>query len=82
MFYASIIVATLAFTVPAPGESFVKQMQSPRQAKALTSTLPIASMSLVLDVYILALPIAAVNQLQLSTKRKQGVIAIFLTGVM
>jgi len=49
---------------------------------AINLTLPIACMSLVLDVYILLLPITAVQKLQLPFRRKMGVMAIFLTGGM
>ena len=82
LFYFSILVATLAFTVPAPGQTMQQAVQSPRQNRALSVTIPIACVSLVLDVYILVLPIAAVSQLQLSTRRKLGVIAVFMTGGM
>ena len=82
LFYLSVLVATLAYTAPAPGQSFLEAVTSPRMQGAFRLTLPIASMSLVLDVYILLLPIAAVSRLQLSKKRKFGVMIIFFTGSM
>lgn len=82
LFYFSVIVATFAFTIPAPGETMAKHIQLPRQAHSLDLTIPVASMSLVLDVYILILPIAGVSRLQLTGRRKIGIMAVFLTGVV
>lgn len=82
LFYASVLIATFAFTVPAPGQTLQQTVQSPQQARIVPLTLPIAVMSLVLDVYILVLPIAGVSKLQLPIRRKLGVIAVFFTGVM
>lgn len=48
----------------------------------MTLTPYVASGSLLLDVYILVLPIAGVSKLKLTMKRKLGAIAIFLTGGM
>ena len=82
LFYASVLIATFAFTVPGPGQTLQQVVQSPREARARTLPIPVASMSLVLDVYILILPVAGVSQLQLPIRRKVGVIAVFFTGVM
>ena len=81
LYYFSILVATLVFTAPAPGQTLQQSVQSQRQAKALTMPVPIASMNLVLDVYILVLPIAGVSKLQLATRRKIAVIGVFSTGL-
>lgn len=82
LFYISILAATLAFTAPAPGQTLEQSVQSPRQVRVLSLSIPIACMSLVLDVYILVLPIAGVAKLQLPTRTKVWVMAIFLTGLM
>lgn len=81
LFYFSVVVATLAFTVPAPGETWLQTAYSPRQTKTLLMPIPTSSMSLVLDIYILLLPMTVVNTLQLTTKKKIGLIAVFLTGI-
>ena len=39
-------------------------------------------MNVVSDVYILCVPTAAISKLQLSKKRKIGVMLVFVTGVM
>jgi hypothetical protein len=82
LFYFSIFVATLAFTAPGPRQTWQEAFKNPREQGALKVTLPIASISLILDVYILVLPIAGVSKLQLQTRRKIGVMSVFLTGFM
>ena len=52
-FYISIVVATLYYTAPAPHESWAETYISPRYYGAVRLTIPIASGSLALDVYIL-----------------------------
>ena len=47
---------------------------------AYTITKTIQSLNIVLDVVILALPISAISQLQMSRGRKASVIVIFLLG--
>ncbi len=82
LFYISILAATLAFTAPAPGQTLEQSVQSPRQVRVLSLSIPVACMSLVLDFYILLLPIAGVAKLQLPTQKKAWVMAVFLTGFM
>ena len=80
-FYCIVLGITLGFTAPGPGQSWVDAVQSPRQGLMEAWIVPIAAGNLILDVYILLLPLAAVNTLQLSTKRKFGVMGVFLTGL-
>ncbi|KAL4976057.1 hypothetical protein BDW66DRAFT_60329 [Aspergillus desertorum] len=80
-FYTIILIVTLSFTSPAPGQSWAESFLSPRYAKIDPWMMPIAAGSLVLDVYILVLPVAPVWQLRMSTKKKLGVLAVFATGL-
>lgn len=82
LFYTAILATTLAVTVPGPGQTLQQAQQSSRQNIANRMPIPIGSLSLALDVYILILPIAGVSKLQLPLRRKIGVIAVFLTGLM
>lgn len=82
LFYTSMLALYLAFTIPHPGQTLQQSVQSPRQAHELAVALPRACVNFVLDVYILILPIAGISRLQLPIKKKLGVIAIFLTGLM
>ena len=40
----------------------------------------VGAINLLTDIYLLCLPIAAVSKLQLPTRKRIGIIAIFLTG--
>lgn len=39
-------------------------------------------MGVAIDIYILVLPIVAVNKLQMPTRRKVGIMLIFMTGLL
>ena len=54
---------------------------SPLEFKTLVLSVPIAAVGLGINVYLLVLPITAVMQLQLPTRRRIGVILIFMTGL-
>ena len=82
LFYVCILIVTLAYTVPAPGQTWQESIQTARSVHSVTMSPYVSSGSLVLDVYILVLPIAGVSKLQLTIRRKMGVIVIFLTGLM
>ena len=82
LFYLAIIIFTLVLTVPAPGQSWQEASRGSSYKAVLKATVWIASVGLVLDVIIFVLPIIGVQQLQLSRKRKIGVIAVFLTRLL
>jgi hypothetical protein len=64
------------------GRTWVVASMHPRARRALDMTLPIASGSLFLDIYILIIPIVATSGLQLTTTRRWPVIVVFGTGIM
>ena len=80
LFYAVLVVLTLSVTSPAPGETWQKAAHG--NQGMLPEAVRIACVGLVLDIYILLLPIAGVKQLQMSRKRKLGIIAVFSTGLL
>ena len=82
LFYTALIIFTLTLTAPAPNQSWQEASQRPGQDVCLRATVGLACVGLVLDIFILLLPIAGVSRLQLSRKRKIGVIAVFMTGFM
>ena len=80
LFYAAIVIWVLSITSPAPGETWQKATHDSQGM--LSEAVWIACVGLVLDVYILLLPIAGVNQLQMARKRKVGIFAVFSTGLL
>ncbi|KAJ4386899.1 hypothetical protein N0V93_009798 [Gnomoniopsis smithogilvyi] len=65
---------------PDAGQTWQQGFMNERYTKSLNMTIPIAAGSLFLDVYIFIIPLIAVMQLQLSHKKKMGVVAVFATG--
>ncbi|EAT88234.2 hypothetical protein SNOG_04474 [Parastagonospora nodorum SN15] len=80
-FYIAVIAASLYYNAPSPGQTWLEGSQNPRYAGSFNMTMPIASGSLILDVYILLLPVWVVWNLHLNLTRRLGVIAIFATGL-
>ena len=82
IFYIAMIVFNLVVSAPAPGESWQQVTKRPTYGLTISATVGIACVGLALDVTILLLPIAGVAQLQMSRKRRIGVVSVFLTGSM
>lgn len=82
VFYAGATVAQFVFATPEPGETFATHWYSPLQHKILKFSVAHSAVGGVIDLYILVLPIAAVLQLKLATKRKIGIVLIFMTGAL
>jgi hypothetical protein len=68
------------FTAPAPGQTWQESFGTEKYYRTFDMVLPICTVGFTLDVYILLLPIAAVSTLQLSRRKKIGVILLFATG--
>lgn len=81
-FYVGMIVASFVIATPRPGETWPEHLFSELERKSIHLPIPTSSFGLVTDLVILALPIIAVMQLQLPTRRKIGVILIFMTGAL
>ena len=81
-FYMATGIYWIVSITPRKGQDFIDVAVSPAQLKSLRLSVPVACVGLATDLYLLILPITAVLQLQLPTRRKIGVILIFLTGLM
>ncbi|KAF2704075.1 hypothetical protein K504DRAFT_391376 [Pleomassaria siparia CBS 279.74] len=81
-FYTAVIAASIYYNAPNPGQTWLEGSQNPRYTRSFNMTMPIASGSLILDFYILILPIWVVWNLHLDIKRRIGVLAIFATGLI
>ena len=80
-YYLAVEIFWLAKLTPRHGQTFASVAVSPAEFKVLLLSVPTAAVGLGIDLYLLILPITAVAQLQLPTRRKIGVILIFLTGI-
>ena len=81
MSLTTIIVAGV-LCAPRRGESFVSLVSLSRCQHEETWAVIQGVMSATLDFYLLYLPIPMVWRLKLSTKRRVGVLSIFMTGLM
>lgn len=81
-FYVSGTVAQFYFETPRRGETFVSHNLGPLAKKSLNLSVPLSAVGVVIDFYILILPIVAVLRLQLAKKRKVGLCLVFGTGSM
>ena len=81
-FYISITVAGFIFTTPRRGETWSEHLLSNEERCSDTLPVPSSSFGVVIDLVILLLPIIVFMQLQLPTRRKIGLICIFMTGLL
>ncbi|MCJ1342805.1 hypothetical protein MMC31_000994 [Peltigera leucophlebia] len=79
-FYASATVVQFYFDTPRRGETFLSHQLGPLGKKALKLSVPLAAVGVIIDFYILVVPIVAVLQLQMAKKRKIGLCLVFGTG--
>ena len=81
LFYGAMTVCSFIFA-PAPHQTRVENGMTHDQALSLDFSVPQSCVGLVIDLYILILPILGVLRLQMSTRRKVGVILVFLSAIM
>lgn len=81
-FYLGMSVAQIVFVTPSRGETLFSHLTTGSQNSSLALTIPSSAVGLAIDLYILVLPVVAVSQLQLPTRRKIGVILVFMTGIL
>ena len=82
VFYVAASITQIVLTIPRKGESWLLHANSHAERAAQMNGIPFAAVGLVIDVYLLILPIKAVMDLQLPLKRKIGVGMVFLTGLL
>lgn len=81
-FYGAASIAQLVFSVPRPGQTWLEPALSGEFNKADVLSVPLSAVGLGIDIALLVMPIAAVMRLQLPTKRKIGVLFIFMFGIL
>jgi hypothetical protein len=81
-FYISKAICAIYFMVPNPGQSWAEALSNPRHIHAMDMSIPIASGSLILDVYIFIIPMIVLSGLQLTRRRKFQLAAVFGTGAL
>ena len=82
VFYVSMTVCLLVFATPYKGETWLSHSNTSRERLNLKFSVPQSAVGLAIDLYILILPIAAVNKLQMAARRKLAIIIVFGTGLL
>ena len=83
LFYGTYSIVLFVIATPSPGETWqVHTYSSTERSNAYTAVIYLAAGGLGFDLYLLALPIGAIMQLQLPLRRKAGVTLIFMTGIL
>lgn len=80
--YTIFTVLVFVWATPKKGESWLAHQTSAAMQKELKLSVPQSIIGLVIDLYILVIPIIGVYDLTMTTKRKIGVMLIFLSGLM
>ena len=76
------IVVSGTLCAPRPGESFTSMKVASRCTHQSIWAVVQGTLTVLLDLYILYLPIPMIWKLQMDLKRRAGVVAIFMTGSM
>jgi hypothetical protein len=79
-FYTAIFIASVYYQAPGVGQTWQEGYLNPRYTNIRHMTMPIASGNLILDLYILIIPLIVSWKLQLTRNKRLGLIAIFGTG--
>lgn len=81
LFYVPFWIVQVYYTTPENGQSWLQDFETPRYSISESNlAIPLTTLSLVFDIYIFVLPIAAVMRLQMSRQRKLGISAMFISG--
>ncbi|MCJ1394806.1 hypothetical protein MMC18_007686 [Xylographa bjoerkii] len=82
VFSGALTIMQFVCATPSAGETWLSHQVSQNEQYALAVSVPQSAVGLAIDIYILVLPIVAVSKLQLTTRRKIGIMAIFMTGFL
>lgn len=81
LFYSAFLVLFLSFIVPRRGESLLSAFR--RSKRSRDHLIPMQTICCAgMDVLLCLLPLPMVWSLQLSTRKKLGVCALLLTGML
>ena len=80
IFYVTVSIIAFVLSSPWPGESLLDCILSTHYILFAYFSIPTGLVGMVLDWYLLILPIPAVWSLQMSVGKKLGVLIVFMTG--
>lgn len=81
LYYLAVMAVNIYFSIPRNGDSWAEHYASLKHFEVIKYARTVI-FSVVLDVYIYVLPIAAISKLGLSRAQKIGVSLIFMFGFL
>lgn len=79
--YIACTLAVLVEGAPPLGHAWLETSLASHNSIGLRLLVPLAAWAVVSDVFILLIPISGVLRLQLSQKKKFGLVLVFMTGI-
>ena len=82
LFYCGLFIAFAILTIPKPGQSLLAAFRLLDTAKGLSLSVAQSVAGVAINFIIFCLPIPVVWKLRLSLRKKIGVLAVFMTGLL
>ena len=83
LFYVMDFIVDFVSDTPRPGETWISHEEfNPVENIGITSAIWLPTVGMVIDLYILCLPLYCVSTLQLSMRRKLMAASVFFTGIL
>ncbi len=82
IFYSATFIAYAVLSIPRPGQSQLEAMLSVNTARDIPLGITQGVVNVISDFLIFCLPIPVVWKLQLPRRKKVGVLAMFMTGLL
>lgn len=79
-FYVTVTITGFVLDSPWPEQSFLEDITSWHLLKFTQFSIPTGVIGMLIDWYLLILPIRAVQMLQMSPAKKLGLLILFTTG--
>ncbi|KAJ8059425.1 hypothetical protein OCU04_012369 [Sclerotinia nivalis] len=81
-FYLAIMIASVIFSFPHSGETYVTHLFSADSNRAIELSIPTAAVGMAIDIYLFIVPLVAVSGLKMKRRKKIGVASLFATGIV
>ena len=80
--YTTLTVASLALDIPSQDESWIEHRPSPGMRTFAKILIPQSAIGLLIDVYILLIPVVAVSRSTMSLRKKVDALFVFFSGAL
>ena len=82
LFYCGLFTAFAVLVIPRPGQSLLAAFHSLDTAKGFSLSVAQSVAGVAIDFFIFCLPIPVVWKLQLTLRKKIGILAVFMSGLL